>query len=304
MKKTVLTSAFLMFAICLLMANGFPSDTTFLYGRKMITIADGNDQINVKVFEQNDWNDTIPYKQLYEGIFSDEKNYERWTVHEALGFDIPFLRKKNTSRRYMPSHWDGIGFGFANIADQSLNMTDIDGMSVNAGTSYEWFFNVGGNTIPIYRNVLGITTGIGMSWLNLRLDHNTRLTDVNGVTGVFPAPEDVYYSTSRLMIVRINVPLLLEWQPVMNGRNKMFLSAGIVGGVKTYSSYLVKHKESRKTVKEKDRGLNTRPLYLDYMVQAGYGDWGVYAKYSPIGIFQKDKGPDVKAVSLGIRYFF
>jgi hypothetical protein len=99
---------------------------------------------------------------------------------------------------------------------------------------------------------------------------------------------------------------LIEWQPVINGKRNAFLSAGVVGGVKTFSSYLIKYKEEsgKKTIKEKDRGLNTTPLSLDYMVQAGYGSWGVYAKYSPFSIFQSNKGPDVRAVSLGFILHF
>ena len=308
MKKTILIFTFVSLAVSYLQAEELPNDTTFQYNRKHITVEEGSDQLKVKIFETNDSNDTIQYKQLYEGIFSDEKTYEKWTVQEAFGFDIPlpFVKKKKRSR-YMQPHWDGVGLGFANIADRSFNMTDVDGVSLNAGSSHEWFFNLFGKSIPLYRNNLGFTTGAGMSWLNLRLDRNTRLTDVNGVTGVYPAPEDIgRYSLSRLMVVRINIPLLLEWQPNISGKRKAFVSAGVVGGVKTFASYKVKYKDpiNRRNLSEKDRGLNTTPLSLDYMVQAGYGSLGVYAKYSPIGLFQANKGPDVRAVSLGLILYF
>ena len=306
MKKTILTLAFAFFVACLLKAEELPVDTTFQYEQKVIKIEDSNDQIKVKVFEKDTSNNEVPYKQLYEGIFSDERSFEKWTVQRTLGFDIPFLRKEKYISRQMSSHWDGIGLGFANISDKSFNMTDVNGININAGSSYEWFFNLFGTIIPVYRNNLGITTGAGMSWLNLRLDNNTRLANVNGMTGVYQAPEEINYSLSRLMIVHINIPLLLEWQPTISGKHRAFLSAGIVGGFKTFSSYLVKYKEknSRKDTKEKDRGLNTTPLSLDYMLQAGYGSFGVYAKYSPISIFQSNKGPDVRAVSLGLMLYF
>ena len=304
MKKTILTSAFVLLTACLMRAEGMvPVDTTFQFNQKYIEIKEDSAQIKVKVFVKNEVNDTVQYKQLYEGIYSDEKTYEKWTVQEVIGFDIPFIRnkKKQHSLRMEP-HWNGVGLGFANIADRSLNMTNVDGVTVDAGSSHEWFINIGEKIVPVYRNKIGITTGIGMSWLNLRLDNNTRLIDVDGVTGVYPAPENV--QLSRLMITRINVPLLLEWQPA----KKAFVSAGVVGGVKTFSSFLVKYREvtgtGNRTVKEKDRGLNTTPLYLDYMVQAGYDSFSIYAKYSPFSIFQTNKGPDVRAVSLGFILHF
>jgi hypothetical protein len=306
MKKAILISAFALLTTGLIKAENFPADTTFLYNRKYVKVEENDDQIKVKVYEKNDSDNSVQYKQLYEGIYSDEKSYERWTVQEAIGFDFPFFNKRKKKHpTYMISHWSGVGLGFANITDKSFNMTDVNGVSIDAGSSHEWFLNISGTTLPVYRNNLGITTGAGISWLNLRLDKNTRLADVNGVTGVYQAPEDIRYSQSRLMVVRINIPLLLEWQPTINGRNKVFLSAGIVGGVKTHASYLVKFKDQTgKKNKEKDRGLNTKPLSIDYMVQAGYGSWGIYAKYSPISIFQAEKGPDVKAVSLGLMYYF
>ncbi|MCL1934097.1 MAG: PorT family protein [Candidatus Azobacteroides sp.] len=306
MKKTILTSAFVLLIACLIKAEELPADTAFQFNRKYIKVEEGNDRINVKVYETDESNDTIQYKQLYEGIFSDEKSYEKWTVQEAFGLDIPFLTKKKKHAMQMSSHWSGVGLGFANIADQSFNMTEVNGVSVNAGSSFEWFFNLLDGTLPLYRNNLGITTGAGMSWLNLRLDKNTHLVDADGVTGVYPAPEDIHYLLSRLMIVRINIPLLLEWQPTICGNHKAFLSAGVVAGIKTFSSYKVKYnnEDGKKVTVVEGRGLNTTPLFLDYMVQAGY-DWlGVYAKYSPFSIFQSGKGPDVRAVSLGLILYF
>jgi len=306
MKKSILTSVIVLLIAVLLKAESLPTDTTFQYRQKLIKVEESNDQIKVMVYENGASNDTVPFKQLYEGIYSDEKSFERWTVQETLGFDIPYLTRRKNRNQKMTSHWDGLGLGFANITDKSFNMTDVNGVSLNAGSSHEWFINLFGKIIPVYQNNLGITTGAGMSWLNLRLDKNTHLANIGGVTGVYQAPEDIQYSLSRLMVVRINIPLMLEWQPSIAGKHKAFLSAGVVGGVKTFSSYITKYKDptGKKTVKDKDRGLNTTPLSLDYMVQAGYGSWGIYAKYSPVGIFQVNKGPDIRAVSLGLMLHF
>ena len=305
MKKTILISAFVILAVSLIKAEELPADTTFQYNGKYIKVEEDNEQIKVKVFEKEASNDTVSYKQLYEGIFSDEKSYEKWTVQEAIGFNIPFLTPKKKKHRMEP-HVEGIGIGFANIADKSFNMTEVNGVSLNAGSSSEWFFNLFNKILPVYRNNLGIATGVGMSWLNLRLDKNTHFVDVNGVTEVYSAPEDIRYSLSRLMVVRINIPLMLEWQPTIAGKHKAFLSAGVVGGVRTFSSYKVKYNSpagKKKTIVE-DRGLNTAPLSLDYMVQAGYGSVGIYAKYSPFSVFLSNKGPNIHAVSLGVMCYF
>ena len=50
-----------------------------------------------------------------------------------------------------------------------------------------------------------------------------------------------------------------------------------------------------------DRGMNLRPVTMDFLFQAGVGCIGFYAKYSPFGLFEKDKGPKVHPVSLGVQ---
>ena len=57
--------------------------------------------------------------------------------------------------------------------------------------------------------------------------------------------------------------------------------------------------EKRK--KKMDRGMNLRPVTMDFLFQAGVGCIGFYAKYSPFGLFEKDKGPKVHPVSLGLQ---
>ena len=40
-----------------------------------------------------------------------------------------------------------------------------------------------------------------------------------------------------------------------------------------------------------DSGMNIRPVTMDFLFQAGW-DWiGLYAKYSPIDLFENGKGP-------------
>ncbi len=68
MKKTILTSAFVLFTVCLMGAEKLLVDTTFQFNRKYIEIEEDSAQIKIKVFERNEWNDTVSYKQLYEGI--------------------------------------------------------------------------------------------------------------------------------------------------------------------------------------------------------------------------------------------
>ena len=277
------------------------NDTTFHFNKKIIHVQDSIGQVKVKVFEATN-KDSIPYKVVYEGQFAEEKTFEKWTVVEEIGLQIPFLGKSNERHQgRMEPHWAGIGWGFANISNPSFKINNIDGVSLKSGSSSEFFVNLIEKILPIYKNKLGITTGLGFNWRTYSMDYNTHFVNNNGLTNVYDAPVGVKYEYSKLKTAHITLPVLLEWQP--GGLDDdFFVSVGIICGVKTYSVSKIKFKnESGDMIKRvEDKGLNVSPLSLDYYAQIGYGSFNVFAKYSPFSIFESGKGPDVRAVSLGL----
>jgi hypothetical protein len=277
------------------------SDTTFHFNKKIIQIQDSIGQVKVKVFEATN-KDSIPYKAVYEGQFVEEKTFEKWTVVEEIGIQIPFFSKSNERHQgKMEPHWAGIGWGFANISNAAFKINNIDGVSLKSGSSSEFFVNLIEKILPIYKNKLGITTGLGFNWRTYSMDYNTHFVNNNGLTDVYDAPVGVKYEYSKLKTAHITLPVLLEWQP--GGLDDdFFVSVGIICGVKTYSVSKIKFKnESGDMIKRvEDKGLNVSPLSLDYYAQIGYGSFNVFAKYSPFSIFESGKGPDVRAVSLGL----
>jgi len=287
-------------------ANEAKNDTVVRFNNKIVQLADSVGQMKVKVFSK----DSIPYQKVYEGIFSDGKSYEKWTVVEELGLDIPFLNKmihhKKKKEYSMSAHWAGIGWGFANIADMNFKINDINGVSLKSQSSNEFYINLTERIIPIYKNNIGVTTGFGMGWHNYFLGANTHLVDNGSATMVVPAPTGITYETSRLRTFQLTVPLLLEWQPTFQRDHKCYLSAGVIGCVNTFSSYRVEYNDTNndKINKVEGKGLNVMPVSVDFMAQAGYGDIGIFAKYSPFSIFESGKGPDVRAVSVGATLNF
>jgi hypothetical protein len=274
------------------------SDTTIRFNNKVIHLEDSIGHLKVKVYG----NDSTLFKPVYEGIFTDGKSYEKWTVIEEIGIQLPFMKKSHRHKQYsMEPHWAGIGWGFANISDQNYNINNINNISLKSESSNEFFFNLLEKIIPIYRNNIGITTGLGFDWHNYFLDMNTHLLEMNGVTDIYKAPTGVEYEYSRLRTFHITVPLMLEWQPTFGKNQKCFMSAGVIGGVNTFASYKVEFKDANgnDVTNVESEGLNVAPLSLDFCAQMGYGTFSLYAKYSPVSIFQSQKGPNVRSVSLG-----
>jgi len=277
------------------------SDTTFTYRDKVIDIEDSVGQVKVKVYENSGDNETKPYKQVFEGIYSDEKSYEKWTVMEELNFQIPFFGKKKHNHN-MDAHWAGIGFGLANVTDAFLNLSSQASFDLEDIKSREYFLNFSEVILPIFRNNVGITSGFGFDWRNYYFTDNMHLEETAGVVSTTPAPEGINYKYSRLRTVYFTIPLMLEWQPTFGDNHKSYLAAGVVGGIRTLAASKVKYEDANgHNVKiVEGRGLNVAPLTLDYIAKAGIDDFSIYGKYSPFGIFQKNKGPEVRAVSIGV----
>lgn len=281
-----------------------PKDTTVIrFNDKRIYVRDSVGEIKVRVFDEFGGE----YKTVYEGIFTDNKSYERWTVMEEIGLQLPFLPKSEKKKKFkMEPHYAGVGWGFSNFADQQLNFNHIDGVVLASESSKEFFFNIIEKIIPIYRNNLGITTGLGFNWRNYYLKNNEHFADVNGVTVIQPAADGVNYLYSRLRTHFITIPLLLEWQPTFGQNRKFFVAGGVVGGINTMASHKVKyHDNNGRTVRTvQGKGYNTAPVSVDFMGTVGYGSWSAYAKYAPFSLFQSNMGPEVRPVSVGLMMHF
>ena len=145
--------------------------------------------------------------------------------------------------------------------------------------------------------------GFGMGFANL--SGSEGVNDVDGVTQLIPAPDGIVYNASKLNITSLTIPVLLEWQSPKHRRKspRFFVSGGVVGVIKTISSSKIVYHDAdgEKRKKKMDRGMNLRPVTMDFLFQAGVGCIGFYAKYSPFGLFEKDKGPKVHPVSLGLQ---
>lgn len=319
MKRAILTLQALFLIACLASASdSTETSATFYFNDKMIEVDDNDDQVDVRVFKQIGEGDYSEYTSVYEGVFSEEKSVEKYTVFEDLGFDIPFINKEipfvnNKKPRKMTAHWSGWSVGFSNMIQEvgpgefklaEFGNDAISGVEIRPENSLEWTLNLSEKIMPLYKDLFGLTMGFGLSWRNYCLENNTHFVVNNGITELTLADPGVKYSRSRLRTLYLTFPLMLEWQPRFGNDHKTFVTAGIVGGLRGFANYKVTYidntgeKIKRKTAKE----LNTRLLNLDYMVQVGHGNFGFYAKYCPFSFFTKGDGPDAQAVSIGVIF--
>jgi hypothetical protein len=199
-------------------------------------------------------------------------------------------------------HWEGIEFGFNSFAkpDYSMyNAADKDFMSLNQGKSIEFNFNFYELNIELDKSYIGLVSGMGLSFNNYRFDNPYTLAKGQQMTEAVPLnPEGL--SKTKLATTYLNVPLLLEFQiPVNKSESRIFVNAGLVGGVKIGSHTKVKYGDT----KDKDRsGFNLNSFRYAATARVGCKGLSLYATYSLNSMFQTGKGPELTPFSIGISF--
>ena len=303
MKKLVfilLASAFIfpVFAIQV-------SDTIIMLDNKQIQIDEDGDRMKVRVFELTQENNSIEKEMIFEGHYRDGVVHERKHYSKTISISVPSSPMPNWNKKFDP-HWSSFGLGFNNLADNNLNINNVNGVSLRMGKSLEYTFNFFEKALPFAKNNFAVVTGLGMKWNRYHLSENESFQKENGEVAILSNPNDRNYSKTRLGVNSFTLPLLLEWQSKGKKSSRFFVSAGAVGVFNYTSASKVRYVDNSGK-KQKERiasDLYVRPLSVDFLLQAGFGDYGLYAKYSPLELFEKGKGPEVYPVSLGIMLHF
>lgn len=208
--------------------------------------------------------------------------------------------RKDKSDKF-DGHWSGVDFGFNSFAktDYSMyNPSDKDFMSLNQGKSLEFDFNFYQFDLGLGKYV-GFVSGMGFSFNNYRFENPYTLKRGQQLTEPMALnPENL--SKTKLAVSYLNVPLLLEFQiPMKHHEDQLYISGGLIGGVKLGSHTKVKYGDK----KEKDRsGFNINSFNYAATARIGYKDFGLFAKYSLTPLFQSGKGPDLTPFTIGISF--
>lgn len=247
-------------------------DTTkLILGRKSINIIEKNDETKIDIY--------------------DNEHY--------------YKRKRNYRRRFA-GHWAAIDFGINNFMDKEYSITRLpehEYLNLNTGKSYNVNVNFAQYSIGIIGRNVGLVTGLGFEFNDYKFENMTSLQVVGGMT----VPDSTYLNgnlspvMSKLSTGYFTVPLLLEFQSHINGTT-IYIAAGVIGGIKTGSHTKVKYGNDDKEKKYEDFNIN--PFRYEFTARIGINNFGIYALYSPVSFFEKDRGPELNPFSIGLSFNF
>ena len=209
--------------------------------------------------------------------------------------------------RTREGHWAGFG-GSANffVTDNFdvANKEDALFLEIDFSRSASLNMNIYEKRFPIIKEYVGLTTGLGFQFSFYELKNNVDITvNSDSTFGTINLTND--FSTNRLQLFYLQVPLLLEFNTSKNLDKNWHLSFGVTGAFKMGASYLKKWKNDGEKYKDKMRSsFNMHPFQAYGTAIVGYGNYSVFIHYGLTSLFEKNKGPNFAPVSAGILLNF
>ena len=103
----------------------------------------------------------------------------------------------------------------------------------------------------------------------------------------------------------MTVPLLLDICSVKKGGDGFYLAAGVVGGVRISSRIKRIGELDGKEFRQEEKGVyGLNAFRLDATIRTGYDNWGAFASYNLMPLFETSKTVAVYPLTVGLTLNF
>jgi len=247
------------------------------------------------------WQLTNPEPHKIENSNADDANNKKVQV---------VTNSKKTKPKYFYSHLASFNAGingYVNSNFKDILPEDYKFMDLNPEKSCEFSLYPFQQSTRLIGSYVGLVTAIGAQYNNYRFNlYNSDELTENAKLWFYHLNENVEITKAKLTIFTLNVPLMLEIQlPDGKGRKGIYLSGGVIGSMKINSYTRVDYYFRDFSYKRRMYNISGLQMFkYSFMARAGY-DWlGIYATYSPMPMFKKDKGPELYQYSVGVSINF
>ncbi len=204
-------------------------------------------------------------------------------------------------------HWAGVEWGFNGFMtpNQSINMRDeYKFLELRQGRSWNFNINFMQYSLGIVNDKIGLVTGMGLEFNNYHFRNPITLKVDDGVTvadSTYLLDLNKNVIRSKLSTIHLTVPLLMEFQiPTGSSGHRVFISAGVIGGVKIASHTKIVFDGPSKGKDKVRSDYNLSTFRYGITARVGYRGLKVFATYYPTPLFEKGKGVEVYPFSIGL----
>jgi hypothetical protein len=233
-------------------------------------------------------------------VLNDGK--DSYTFEKELGNDCNDAETSGDGN----SIWSGFGInanGFMNTNKEFASATELSFLTLDPAKSIGFQFNFAEKRFPIFKDYLGVVTGLGFQWNRYSIKGDYDFNVVNDT--LVANATGINYTKNTLSSTYLQAPLLLQISTNKNANKAWNISAGIVGGLRIDARQIQKWEADDKKNKDKTKDdFQFNPFQASLMATIGYGDWSLYATYGLSDVFNEGSAPKVRGVNAGILLSF
>jgi len=145
-----------------------------------------------------------------------------------------------------------------------------------------------------------LSTGIGFNWSSYSFEKNVSVSTTNDTT-LFSVDTIIAYSKNKLKTVYAQVPLIIRIRMGKIKNTPFGIQFGVIGGYKLGAKIKQKYSINETHYKDKIKDTyNINPIKMEAITRINIGQFGLYAKYSIVPLFETHKAPELHPVSVGL----
>ena len=199
--------------------------------------------------------------------------------------------------------WAGFDFGingYLNPQNSTKMPEGYDFLEVNYRRSFSFGLNIFEKDIPVFSDYVKLATGLGVEWNNYVFNNNTRLVD-NPDTIFGYNDSLVKFDKSKLGLIYLNLPILLQFNTNADPKKAFHISAGMIISYNIQAKTTLEYDLNKNSHTDKNYGdFHVNPLRYGLTARVGYGNFKIFADYNLSSLFVKDEGPELYPFTVGI----
>jgi len=223
------------------------------------------------------------------------------------GKDDP--KDKNLGIDYDPTdltYWGGFDVGVNILMNNQFqpNFTE-NHLIIDPAKSFSYSFNFFEKRLRFGTDHVGLVTGLGFtnSRFGFSNDRMRLLSNSDSTYGYVDSTLTNGFNLNQLRVSYFNIPLLLHFNTSKDHKKNFHVSLGIIGGVRIASKMKYKYDvlggESKDKVKAR---YNLNAFQASLTARMGYRNFGVFANFNMLPLFETDKSTVAKPLTFGATF--
>lgn len=206
------------------------------------------------------------------------------------------------------TYWSGFGVGVNTFMNYEFQPNvNAPHLQIDPANSFHYNLNLMEHRFRIVKDYFGIVTGIGFSNSRFGLqDDRMRLaSNADSTYGIVDTTLANGFSKNQLRVSYFNIPLLLHFNTSKYEDKNVYLSLGVIGGVRIGSKMRYKYDVLGGETKDKTKGtFNLNPFHASLTARMGYKNLGLFANFDMLPLFKEGTSEVAKPLTFGATLNF